>query len=90
MTDTTEREALDQLWLDVKGNTYAADAKQQAELARFTALLDAEAYLSAAEIAQRDGVDTNWLAFRGAVRFTLAEYHDLTNEARAALEPDND
>ena len=40
---------------------------------------------SAQAIAQRDGADTNWLAFRGQCTFTLAEYHDLVNEARQAL-----
>ena len=40
---------------------------------------------SAAAIAGRNGKDTNWLAFRGQVHFTLAEYHELAVEARAAL-----
>lgn len=40
---------------------------------------------SAQSIAARDGADTNWVSFRGQVTYTLAEYHELTNEARAAL-----
>jgi hypothetical protein len=42
---------------------------------------------SAAQIAGRDGKDTNWLSFRGRVHYTLAEYHDLTNECRAKGSP---
>lgn len=41
---------------------------------------------SAAEVAARDGRETNWLSFRGRVRYTLAEYHELVREARAELE----
>ena len=40
---------------------------------------------SAVAIADREGADTNWLAFRGQARFTLAEYQDIVNEARAAV-----
>ena len=40
---------------------------------------------SAVAIADRDGADTNWKAFRGQCRYTLAEYQDIVNEARAAL-----
>jgi hypothetical protein len=40
---------------------------------------------SAAAVAARNGEDTNWLAFRGQVHYTLAEYHELVKEARAAL-----
>ena len=41
---------------------------------------------SAAEVAARDGRETNWLSFRGQVRYTLAEYHELVKEVRAELE----
>ena len=41
---------------------------------------------SAAEVAARDGRETNWLSFRGQVRYTLTEYHELVKEARAELE----
>lgn len=44
---------------------------------------------SASAIADRDGKDTNWLAFRGQVYFTLAEYHELAVKALAALEARN-
>lgn len=44
-----------------------------------------ECLRSAQQIAQRDGKDTNWLAFRGQCTWTLAEYHDLVNKARATL-----
>lgn len=44
---------------------------------------------SAVAIADREGVDTNWLAFRGQARFTLAEYQDIVNEARAAVSKRN-
>jgi hypothetical protein len=40
---------------------------------------------SAASIADRDGKETNWLSFRGQCHYTLAEYHELVNEARQAL-----
>lgn len=40
---------------------------------------------SAVAIADRDGADTNWKAFRGQCRYTLAEYQDIVNEARADL-----
>lgn len=40
---------------------------------------------SAAAVAGREGKETNWLSFRGQVHYTLAEYHELVNEARAAL-----
>jgi hypothetical protein len=40
---------------------------------------------SACAIADRDGKDTNWLSFRGQCHYTLAEYHELVNEARQAL-----
>ena len=38
---------------------------------------------SAVQIAYRDGKNTNWLSFRGQCQFTLGEYHDLVNDARA-------
>ena len=41
---------------------------------------------SAAAVAARDGRETNWLSFRGQVRYTLAEYHELVKESRAELE----
>jgi len=41
---------------------------------------------SAAAVAAREGRETNWLSFRGQVRYTLAEYHELVSEARTALE----
>lgn len=41
---------------------------------------------SAAAVAARDGRKTNWLSFRGQVRYTLTEYHELVKEARAELE----
>lgn len=44
-----------------------------------------DALRSAAQVASRDGADTNWLTFRGHVHWTLAEHHETTNEARAAL-----
>ena len=40
---------------------------------------------SAAQVAARDGQDTNWKTFRGQITYTLAEYHDLVIAARAAL-----
>lgn len=40
---------------------------------------------SAQQIAQRDGKDTDWLSFRGQCTYTLAEYHELTNQCRAAI-----
>lgn len=40
---------------------------------------------SAQQIAYREGADTNWLSFRGQCAYTLAEYHELVNECRAAL-----
>lgn len=40
---------------------------------------------SAQQIASREGADTNWKSFRGAVTYTLAEYHELVNECRQAL-----
>lgn len=40
---------------------------------------------SAVQIAARDGAATNWKSFRGQCHYTLAEYHDLVNEARARL-----
>jgi hypothetical protein len=40
---------------------------------------------SAAQIGYREGADTNWKSFRGACTCTLAEYHELVNEAREAL-----
>lgn len=40
---------------------------------------------SAVAIADREGADTNWIAFRGQCRYTLAEYHDIVNEARAVV-----
>jgi Lar family restriction alleviation protein len=42
---------------------------------------------SAVSIAEREGKDTNWLAFRGNCHYTLAEYHELVNGCRAALKP---
>ena len=45
---------------------------------------------SAAQVAARDGQDTNWKTFRGQITYTLAEYHDLVNEARAALGASHD
>ena len=44
---------------------------------------------SAVAIADRDGADTNWLAFRGQARFTLAEYQDIVKAARAAVSTRN-
>ena len=41
---------------------------------------------SAAAVAARDGRETNWLSFRGQVRYTLTEYHELVKESRAELE----
>ena len=40
---------------------------------------------SAAAVAARDGRETNWLSFRGQVRYTLTEYHELVKESRAEL-----
>lgn len=45
---------------------------------------------SAASVAAREGAETNWLTFRGAVTYTLAEYHELANEARQALGASHD
>jgi hypothetical protein len=44
-----------------------------------------DALRSAQQVAQREGKDTNWLSFRGQTTMVLAEYHEITNEARAAL-----
>lgn len=41
---------------------------------------------SAQQIAFREGAETNWKAFRGQCAYTLAEFHELVNECRAALE----
>ena len=45
---------------------------------------------SAAQVAARDGQDTNWKTFRGQITYTLAEYHDLVIAARAALGASHD
>ena len=45
---------------------------------------------STAQIASRDGKETNWKSFRGQVQYTLAEYHELVKEARAALGESHD
>jgi hypothetical protein len=39
---------------------------------------------SAHQIASRDGAQTNWKVFRGQCSYTLAEYHEIANKARAA------
>ena len=44
-----------------------------------------DALRSAAQVANRDGQDTNWLSFRGTIHWTLAEHHEITNQARATL-----
>lgn len=60
---------------------------QAAEIERLRgALVDHnDALRSACQVADRDGKDTNWLALRGNIRMTLAEHHEITNEAREAL-----
>lgn len=40
---------------------------------------------SAHSVAFRDGAETNWQTFRGAVTYTLAEHHETVVAARAAL-----
>ena len=46
-----------------------------------------DALRSASQVAYRDGKDTNWLTFRGAITYTLAEHHDTVNAARQAIAP---
>lgn len=60
MTEQTEREVLDQLWFDRMGTTYVSDSPdRQDRLRRFTALLDAEAYLDAALLLVPE--DMTWM-----------------------------
>jgi len=60
----------------------------EAEVARLreALLMHNDALRSAAAIADRNGEATNWLPFRGQCHYTLAEYHELVNEARAAVQ----
>lgn len=62
-------------------------AELEAENARLrdALLMHNDCVRSAASIAGRNGEATNWLSFRGQVHYTLAEYHDIVNAARAAL-----
>ena len=72
-------------------NLMAAAAATIAELrARNDALRVAladhnDALRSACAVAHRNGAETNWLSLRGRIHWVLAEHHELTNEARAAL-----
>jgi len=65
----------------------AAEARGMAEIERLREALvqHNDRLRSAQQIALRDGAKTNWQAFRGECSYTLAEYHDLVNESRAAL-----
>lgn len=63
-------------------------AEREAEIARLSkALVDHNGALrSAQQVAFREGAETNWLSLRGHFTWVLAEHHDLSNEARRALE----
>ena len=74
---------------DQRGNFYCSLQRNHAPDAKklVRALVDHnDALRSASSIAQRDGAETNWKSFRGVCTYTLAEHHETTNEARAALE----
>lgn len=67
--------------------TEALRAAEEREKALREALVQHNDRLrSAAAVAARDGRETNWLSFRGQVRYTLTEYHELVKESRAELE----
>lgn len=67
-------------------------AEREAENARLREALvqHNDRLRSAIAVADREGKDTNWLPFRGQLHWTAAEYHDLVNEARKALETTDD
>jgi len=78
-----------------KGHAHAAEvdnaapAITEAKL-REALLMHNDALRSACSIADRNGEETNWRAFRGQCHYTLAEYHELVNECRAALGSSHD
>ena len=89
--------------LTMRGDALGADQAAAAVIAREFEALEAEnarlrealvqhndRLRSAAQVAARDGQDTNWKNFRGQITYTLAEYHDLVIAARAALGASHD
>lgn len=65
------------------------DEQREAEVLRLREALvqHNERLRSAIAVADRDGAETNWQALRGQLHYTAAEYSELVNTARAALEP---
>lgn len=65
----------------------AAEARAEAAEARVGELEEAllqhnERLRSAIAVADRNGAETNWKAFRGELHYTAAEYHELVNSIR--------
>lgn len=65
----------------------ASEARAEAAEARVGELEEAllqhnERLRSAIAVADRNGAETNWKAFRGDLHYTAAEYHELVNSIR--------
>ncbi len=74
----------DTLWQDIElfAANHAAEERAKVVKLREALLMHNDVLRSACSIAGRNGEATNWLSFRGRCHYTLAEYHELVNEAR--------